>query len=369
MPWCVRKCPYCDFNSHELKQDLPENTYINALINDLALDLEGVADRHLTSIFIGGGTPSLFSSAAIERLLLLVQERIPFEQNIEITMEANPGTVEQSRFEGFREAGVNRLSIGVQSFDNHHLKKLGRIHDSDTAKRAINTAQQAGFDNINIDLMFGLPEQSEAQALSDLQQAVEFNTSHLSWYQLTIEPNTLFHHQPPVLPVDDDIWTMQQAGQAFLATHHFHQYEISAYSQKNQQCRHNLNYWTFGDYLGIGAGAHGKITDPIRGKVKRTWKIRHPKTYLEASDSFVQGSQMLNQSDFILEFMLNALRLYQPISLELFEERTRISPSELNSKLEQAQEKALLTLTEGVIETTPLGKQHLNELLLIFSGE
>ena len=367
MPWCVRKCPYCDFNSHELKQDLPEKAYVDALLEDLTQDLHAVGQRKLSSIFIGGGTPSLFSPAAIERLLLEVQRLVPFEQDIEITLEANPGTVEQERFTGFRQAGVNRLSIGVQSFDDAQLKRLGRIHDSAAATRAIHAAQRSGFDDFNIDIMFGLPEQTEAQALADLQEAVQFNATHLSWYQLTIEPNTLFHHRPPVLPIDDDIWTMQLSGQALLAQHGYQQYEISAYSQQHQTCRHNLNYWEFGDYLGIGAGAHAKMTDAVSGKVTRTWKTRHPKTYLDPASAYIQGTQELKESDLVLEFMLNALRLHQPIHFDLFTQRTGIPSAVLNSPMAEAQEKGLLTVKNSMIETTPLGKQHLNELLLIFS--
>jgi putative oxygen-independent coproporphyrinogen III oxidase len=367
LPWCVRKCPYCDFNSHELKQDLPEEGYVTALLEDLRQDLESVEGRALSAIFIGGGTPSLFSPRAIERLLSGVQGLIGFEQGIEITLEANPGTVEQQRFTGFRQAGVNRLSIGVQSFDDAQLKRLGRIHDSAAAERAIEAARLAGFDNFNIDIMFGLPEQSEPEALSDLERAMSHNPRHLSWYQLTIEPNTLFHHRPPVLPVDDDIWGMQLSGQALLAERGYQQYEISAYSQPDFQCQHNRNYWEFGDYLGIGAGAHAKITDLVSAKVTRTWKTRHPKFYLDRGVAYIQGTQELKESDLVLEFMLNALRLVEPIQLSLFTQRTGISTAVLDSSLAAAQEKGLLVVSGECIETTPLGKQHLNELLLIFS--
>lgn len=367
IPWCVRKCPYCDFNSHELKDDLPEKIYVDALIDDLTHDLAKAGARTLSAIFIGGGTPSLFSPEAIARLLAEVERRIPFDQNIEITLEANPGTVEQQRFMGFREAGVNRLSIGVQSFDDAQLKRLGRIHDSATAWRAIEAAEAAGFDNFNIDIMFGLPEQTESEALLDLQRAMHFNPKHLSWYQLTIEPNTLFHHRPPVLPVDDDIWTMQLSGQALLADHGYQQYEISAYSQSGHECQHNRNYWQFGDYLGIGAGAHAKLTDAQTGAVTRTWKTRHPKGYLDPEIAFIQGSQVLQEKDLILEFMLNALRLHEPIALTLFTVRTGLSPKVLAPFLVQAQDKGLILAAEETIETTLLGKQHLNELLLLLA--
>ncbi len=366
LPWCVRKCPYCDFNSHELKQDLPENPYVEALLQDLSQDLPHVQGRGLSSIFIGGGTPSLFSPAVIERLLNGVERLIPWVPGIEITMEANPGAVEQGRFVGFRQAGVNRLSIGVQTFNDGHLKRLGRIHDSATAERAIHSARASGFDNFNIDLMFGLPEQTHEEALSDIARAIQHQPKHLSWYQLTIEPNTVFHHRPPLLPVDEEIWTMQESGQAFLAENGYMQYEISAYSEPDFQCRHNRNYWEFGDYLGIGAGAHAKITDFKTRDVTRLWKTRHPKAYLDSSVDFIQGKQVLNKNDLIVEFMLNALRLYESIELKLMSERTGISMGEIDHLLVKAQEKGLLKVADNKIETTSLGKQHLNELLLIF---
>lgn len=366
LPWCVRKCPYCDFNSHELKQELPEDEYVKALLEDLSKDLCHVQGRVLSSIFVGGGTPSLFSPRAIANLLRGVEKLIPWAQDIEITLEANPGTLEQGRFQGFREAGVNRLSMGVQSFDDRHLKRLGRIHDGATAERAIDSARNAGFDNFNIDLMFGLPDQNKEEALSDIGKAIQFQPSHLSWYQLTIEPNTLFHHRPPTLPVDDAIWGMQESGQQLLSEKGYVQYEISAYSLDGFQCQHNLNYWEFGDYLAIGAGAHAKITDVKTGEVKRFWKTRHPKAYLDRSVDFIQGQQTLGKNDLIVEFMLNALRLYKSIDLKLFTERTKISVDQINHLLNKAQEKGLLKIDGNIIETTTLGKQHLNELLLIF---
>ncbi|MBX9585692.1 MAG: radical SAM family heme chaperone HemW [Gammaproteobacteria bacterium] len=367
LPWCVRKCPYCDFNSHELKQDLPEVAYVERLLKDLSQDVALVQGRVLSSIFIGGGTPSLFSPSAIERLLGGVEQLIPWASNIEITMEANPGTVEQGRFTGFRGAGVNRLSIGVQSFNDRQLERLGRIHDSATAERAIDSARASGFDNFNIDLMFGLPEQTQEEALSDIARAIEHQPKHVSWYQLTIEPNTVFHHRPPTLPVDEAIWSMQESGQALLSENGYIQYEISAYSQPDFQCRHNRNYWEFGDYLGIGAGAHAKITDFKTGDVARLWKTRHPKAYLDSSIDFIQGRQVLNKNDLIVEFMLNALRLYESTDLKLLSERTGISASDIGHLLVKAQEKGLLKITDNTIETTLLGKHHLNELLLIFS--
>lgn len=366
LPWCVRKCPYCDFNSHELKQGLPEEAYVEALLEDLRQDIPLVTGRMLSSIFIGGGTPSLFSPGAIERLLRGVEDHLPWAPGIEITMEANPGTLEQGKFRGFREAGVNRLSIGIQSFDDRHLKRLGRIHDSAGAHRAIDSAREAGFDNFNVDLMFGLPEQNKDEALLDIELAIQHEPTHLSWYQLTIEPNTQFHHRPPQLPVDEAIWTMQELGQVLLAEKGFEQYEISAYSQRGFQCEHNRNYWEFGDYLGIGAGAHAKISEDS-GCVKRFWKTRHPKAYLDPSVNFIQGQKILNKDDLILEFMLNALRLHKAIDLKLFGERTGFFLSDIEQNLKKAEEKGLLKMMGTTIEATALGKQHLNELLLIFS--
>ena len=367
MPWCVRKCPYCDFNSHELKQDLPEQTYIDALLEDLTEDLPLVWGRRISAIFFGGGTPSLFSPASIARLLSRIHQLIPYHPDIEITLEANPGTVEQERFQGFREAGINRLSIGIQSFDDAQLKRLGRIHDSSSAHRAIEAAYQSGFDNFNIDLMFGLPEQTIEKALADLATGIQHQTRHLSWYQLTIEPNTEFHHHPPILPFDDDIWEMQQAGQRLLQKHGFQQYEISAYSRPAHQCRHNRNYWEFGDYLGIGAGAHAKITDANTGAVTRYWKTRHPKAYQDPAIPYIQGSNTLQQNDLILEFMLNALRLYETISFELFTSTTGLQKAAIESQLNSAIERGLMTASSKGFSTTPLGKMHLNELLIIFS--
>ena len=260
IPWCIRKCPYCDFNSHKSPDSLPEQVYVDCLLNDLEHHLPEIWGRRLSSIFIGGGTPSLFSASSIDRLLSGIHARMGCISDMEITLEANPGTLEQGRFRDFRDAGINRLSIGVQSFNEQHLTQLGRIHDSSQACKAIESAVNAGFDNFNIDLMFGLPEQSIEQGLHDLQQALSYNSSHLSWYQLTIEPNTLFHSHPPNLPDDDRISELQDLGQQLLCEHDFNQYEISAYAKNKKYCRHNLNYWEFGDYLGIGAGAHGKIS-------------------------------------------------------------------------------------------------------------
>ena len=271
IPWCVRKCPYCDFNSHAAGPTLPEEEYVDALLADLDADLQHVHGRPLTSIFFGGGTPSLFSDRALGRLLEGVERRVAFAGDIEITLEANPGTFEQAKFKGYRSLGINRLSIGVQSFQEAKLKALGRIHNGDEAIRAADMARAAGFDNFNLDLMHGLPEQSIEDALFDLRTAISQGPTHLSWYQLTMEPNTVFWSQPPELPEDDLLWDIQEAGQALLAAEGYAQYEVSAYARPGKQARHNLNYWTFGDFLGIGAGAHAKLSTPA-GRIQRTWK-------------------------------------------------------------------------------------------------
>ena len=284
VPWCVRKCPYCDFNSHESKGELPEQQYIETLLEDLKADSSYIQGRKIHSIFIGGGTPSLFSAEAYQRLFEEIQTLVPFADNIEITLEANPGTVEQGRFAEYRRIGINRLSIGIQSFDAEKLEALGRIHSNDEAIHAAEQAREAGFDNFNLDLMFGLPEQSTREALNDLKTAITLKPAHISWYQLTLEPNTVFHRYPPALPEDDLIFTMQETGQALLASHGYQHYETSAYTKEGHACQHNLNYWRFGDYLGIGAGAHGKITLPEQNQIIRTRKSRQPDHYLNETD-------------------------------------------------------------------------------------
>lgn len=260
-PWCIHKCPYCDFNSHALRGQLPEEEYIHALLSDFKSQQYLIQNRSIQTVFIGGGTPSLFSASSYKLLFKELRAMTPFDNEIEITLEANPGTIEQDRFAAYRECGINRLSIGVQSFQNEKLKQLQRIHSSEQAIKAINHCREVGFDNVNIDLMFGLPNQTINDGLSDLLTAISLNPSHLSWYQLTLEPHTAFHQNPPVLPADETIWELQQQGQQLLKENAFIQYEISAYAKTNRACRHNLNYWEFGDYIGIGAGAHGKITD------------------------------------------------------------------------------------------------------------
>jgi oxygen-independent coproporphyrinogen-3 oxidase len=366
IPWCVSKCPYCDFNSHE-SNNIPEAEYVAALINDLERELPFVQGRSLTSIFFGGGTPSLFSPQSIASILKAVEQRIPFEHDIEITLEANPGTVEQKKFIGYRAAGVNRLSIGIQSFSDMHLKSLGRIHSGQDAIKAVASAKSAGFNNFNLDLMHGLPHQNQQQALFDLQQAIELKPTHISWYQLTIEANTAFYSRPPILPIEDELADIQDAGEQHLANHGYQQYEISAYSEKSKQCTHNLNYWRFGDYLGIGAGAHGKVTLLEQQIIQRRWKTRSPKDYLQAQD-FLAGNRTLSTKELPLEFLMNALRLNQGFSEKLFNDTTGVQFSKIEVLIEKLIHKGLLDKNTQYINTTDLGKRFLNEILSDFEA-
>jgi oxygen-independent coproporphyrinogen-3 oxidase len=368
IPWCVRKCPYCDFNSHESKDNIPEARYIDCLLHDLEQELEKTWGRRLVSIFIGGGTPSLFSAESIDRLLSGIRARLPWLANMEITLEANPGTFEQARFNEFRDAGINRLSIGIQSFDNDKLAALGRIHDGREATRAVETAQAAGFNNINLDLMFGLPEQTCQQGLTDLQQAIDLQPTHISWYQLTIEPNTLFYKQPPVVPDDDAIWDLQQRGQALLARHGFGQYEISAYAQNRRQCRHNINYWEFGDYLGLGAGAHGKISRAAEQDIQRYWKIRQPVAYMEA-ETRISGSHRLERADILFEFMLNSLRLKQGFSRSLFEQHSGLPFDTITATCDRAMELGLMQKNGEYYAASEQGYLFLNDLINLFQPD
>ena len=365
-PWCIRKCPYCDFNSHTLKTDLPERDYINTLIADLENDLNAIEKREIVSIFMGGGTPSLFPATSIHYLLDAINKKINFANAIEITLEANPGTVEFQRFADYRSAGINRLSIGIQSFQDDKLKSLGRIHGASEAKRAAETAHQAGFTNFNLDLMHGLPQQTVEDGLYDLTTAISFSPSHLSWYQLTLEPNTLFAHQPPSLPDDELIWELQDQGRDLLTQHHFQQYEISAYSLSDKQCQHNLNYWRFGDYLGIGAGAHSKITDSKKQTITRTWKLKNPKDYLNKNNYFIGEQKLISAHEIPFEFMLNALRLYEDISIELLQQRTGLDLEDIIIYLEQAKSKKLLYWDNDRIYITELGRRFYNDLVEIF---
>lgn len=363
-PWCVRKCPYCDFNSHELKNNLSEEQYIAALQRDLLQELDNMAPRSLRSIFMGGGTPSLFSPRAIENLLEFVLKHFSYDASLEITLEANPGTVDFQRFADFRQAGINRLSMGIQSFQDKQLKLLGRIHHGAEAQHAIAAAQQAGFSNFNLDIMHGLPEQTVEDALKDIQTALSFAPPHFSWYQLTIEPNTYFHRFPPVLPQEDDLVAIQEAAQALLQEAGLLQYEVSAYSQSARQCQHNLNYWEFGDYIGIGAGAHGKIT--TNTEVMRYWKYRQPKDYLQHVENYRAETQKISVSQLPFEFMLNALRLKKPISEVFFQQRTGLNFSAIEKPLQTAEEKGLLTLGTNVFVVTERGHLFLNDLITLF---
>jgi oxygen-independent coproporphyrinogen-3 oxidase len=365
IPWCIRKCPYCDFNSHAATPELPEQAYIAAVLADLDLDLVHVHDRQLESIFFGGGTPSLFSAQALQALLAGIEQRVRFSPTIEITLEANPGTFEQEKFAAYRALGINRLSIGIQSFQDSKLQALGRIHSASEAILAVKMARQAGFDNFNLDLMHGLPDQSPEEALADLQTAIDLAPTHLSWYQLTMEPNTVFWSKPPVLPEDDVLWDIQEAGQALLAQHGFIQYEVSAYARTNAVAQHNINYWSFGDFIGIGAGAHGKLSDP-QGRIQRTWKTRQPNDYLNPDKPFLAGSATLAAEDLPFEFLMNALRLNDGVELKLFSQRTGLSIATLQEGLSQARLRGLLSADPARLTASAQGQLFLNDLLQIF---
>jgi putative oxygen-independent coproporphyrinogen III oxidase len=365
IPWCVRKCPYCDFNSHAMMGPLPEGDYIEALLTDLDNELIRVPGRRIETIFIGGGTPSLFSAGAIRHLLEETARRVPLAPDAEITLEANPGTVDAQHFSGFRMAGVNRLSVGVQSFDDAMLHTLGRIHDGRSAESAIRAAQQAGFANINIDLMFGLPDQQVEDAVADVQTAMSLQPSHLSFYQLTLEPNTYFGKYPPLLPETDAIWQAQQACQTVLEAEGYIQYEVSAYARTGFQCRHNLNYWRFGDYLGIGAGAHGKITDPSTGRLMRTSKTRRPEAYVASQRSATDPSpgEIVDDHDKPLEFLMNQLRLPDGFGEALFPARTGLPLSALEPALSDCVRDGLLMRSDGIIRCTATGWNFLEDVL------
>lgn len=365
IPWCIRKCPYCDFNSHEATT-LPEADYVAALLNDLQQDAALAQGRTIQTIFIGGGTPSLFSADSYAQLLQAINRIVPIAPDAEITLEANPGTFEYQKFKAFRAAGINRLSLGVQSFNPAHLQALGRVHDRDEAIRAIAAAREVGFERLNIDLMHGLPQQTLDDALADLQQGIDLQPTHLSWYQLTIEPNTVFYSRPPALPDDELLWQIDQAGKAFLAQHQFAQYEISAYAKADFQCRHNLNYWLFGDYLALGAGAHGKITDLHSGVITRYQKTRLPKDYLATDKPFTSQQQIVSTGDLPFEFFMNAFRLLQPISQSLFEQRTGLSCDSVSAILDEALCKGLVSTSATHWQTTRQGQLFLNELLQLF---
>jgi oxygen-independent coproporphyrinogen-3 oxidase len=365
VPWCEKKCPYCDFNSHMAKAEVDELGYIRELLKDLDNDIEKYSDtitgRAIQTVFIGGGTPSLFNAASYQLLFDGLRARLNFSSTVEVTLEANPGSSEAEKFSGFREAGINRLSIGVQSFNQTHLSALGRVHDSQEALNAAHYARQAGFDNFNLDLMFGLPQQSLQQSLADVQQALDLSPTHLSCYQLTIEPNTLFHHNPPITPDDELLWDMQEQLQAELANNGYSQYEVSAYSKANRQCQHNLNYWQFGDYLGIGAGAHGKLTLE-NGEVSRAWKIKHPNTYI-ARENKIGARDTVATQQLPFEFMMNALRLNNGFEIDTFTWRCKLSQQSIQPLLDKHQSEGLIEIEPNRIRPTQFGHNMLNNML------
>lgn len=369
IPWCIQKCPYCDFNSHALKADIPEHQYIDALIEDLDCDLERYQlqqnKRPLHSIFIGGGTPSLISPQQIGRLIAAIEKRFTFKRDIEITMEANPGTIEAGRFKEYRKNGVTRISIGVQSFEQQKLKRLGRIHGSEEAVKAANLAHQIGLNSFNLDLMHGLPDQSVEQALNDLDKAIALQPPHLSWYQLTIEPNTQFHSKPPTLPDDDKLWDIFELGHKKLAQAGYIQYEISGYSKVGYQCQHNLNYWQFGDYLGIGCGAHGKLSFSS-GKIIRTTKVKHPRGYLNLMKPYLDSETEVADVDRPFEFFINRFRLLQPCPKQDFVNFTGLPLSYIEPTISKAVEEGYLAQNELIWQVTEKGRLFLNDLLESF---
>ena len=370
IPWCVRKCPYCDFNSHAAGAGIDEEAYVDALLADLQFERALVGGRRVETLFIGGGTPSLFSGAAIGRLLAGVRSLLACSEEMEVTLEANPGTLQERRFEAYRQAGVNRLSIGAQSFDAGALRRLGRIHGPGEIGETVAAARAAGFDDINLDLMFGLPGQTLQAGLDDVRAAIALDPGHISYYQLTLEPNTRFASAPPALPPEEGIWELQQRGQAMLRQAGYRQYEISAFARPHRYCRHNLNYWRFGDYLGIGAGAHGKLTDAAAGRVVRRWRQRQPRRYLVTAGgpAAIAGERVLGAADLELEFMMNLLRLTGGFDVALFRERTGLPPEEWLGRVDEAAGAGLLDRSSGRIRPTGLGSRFLDDLLLRFDA-
>ena len=370
-PWCVQKCPYCDFNSHAVKQAIPEAEYIDALLEDLEQQLPMVWGRSITGIFIGGGTPSLMSVNAMDKLLCGIRARLPFMSDIEVTMEANPGTVEADKFKGYFDTGINRISIGVQSFNDGFLKVLGRIHQADEAKRAFQVAREVGFENINIDLMYALPGQSIAQALDDLKIATNLKPEHLSWYQLTLEPNTAFHHNPPDKMANDDLLAdISEQGLCYLLNRNYQRYEVSAFNLAGKYPSwHNTNYWQFGDYIGIGAGAHGKITRADTQQIIRTSKRRSPKDYLNPEKPYIDNERILQQHELPLEFMLNAMRLKDGINEDLFFQTTGLLLSQIKHAVEKCISRGLIVKENKNIRPTETGFRFLNEILSEFMDD
>ena len=373
MPWCVKKCPYCDFNSHGLRSTPPPYAeYIDHLLADLDADREDFAaalhGRPVISVFFGGGTPSLFAPELIARLLDGVRERLRLADDAEITLETNPGTVEHGRFDGYLAAGVNRISFGVQSFDDDKLKRLGRIHSANEAEVAVKSAQDAGYTNINLDLMYALPRQSLDGAMADVERALALAPTHISYYQLTLEPNTVFAANPPPLPDDDHAWAMQEACEARLAAAGYGQYEISAYAQPGRRCVHNLNYWQFGDYLGIGAGAHGKLSDASSGQVRRRWKLRSPRAYLASNGepARIGGDNVVGGRELPFEYMLNALRLIDGVPITDFTARTGLSLDSIAAPLAEGRRRGWLRDDPQRLHTSVLGQRFLNDVIASF---
>ncbi len=368
IPWCVRKCPYCDFNSHAFHGELPEKRYIQTLLSDLNLELPYINGREIVSIFIGGGTPSLFSAESIDYLLSGIRSILNLKPDIEITLEANPGTTERVKLAEFCSCSVNRLSLGIQSFNDDALQKLGRIHTGNEARLAIEAGMQAGFDSINIDLMYGLPGQLLEQALFDLEAGISYQPQHISHYQLTIEPDTAFYRRPPILPGEDKLWRIQSDCQQKLLANGFTQYEVSAWSKDNKQCQHNLNYWLFGDYLGIGAGAHQKLTITNKQEIRRRCKQKTPATYFNSvpESSHVVDDKSLTCSEIVFEFMINALRLTQGFTVREFERHTGLPINEIKTELNKAEKMLLLRHDNKKVVPTDRGRRYLNDLLLLF---
>jgi oxygen-independent coproporphyrinogen-3 oxidase len=369
LPWCVRKCPYCDFNSYEARGAVADVAYVEAVLRDLHSEAPLVAGRPVEAVFIGGGTPSLFSGAAIARLLDGVRATVELTRDAEITLEANPGAADAARFAEFRAAGVDRLSIGVQSLRDTQLRALGRVHDAAEARAAVAAARSAGFDNVNVDLMYGLPDDDVAGELADLEQALALGPAHLSWYQLTLEPNTAFGHRPPPLPNDDFVAEVEQRGRKWLAAAGYARYEISAYARPGRRCEHNLNYWRFGDYLGLGAGAHCKLTLPEEGVIERRVKARNPRTYVEQAGSAaaVSRERIDTPQPAALEFLLNALRLVDGVDVGLFAARAGQPLDTIGAARASAVARGWLVPDPAVLRATPLGLERLNRLLELFA--
>ncbi|MCH2158163.1 MAG: radical SAM family heme chaperone HemW [Oleiphilaceae bacterium] len=362
LPWCVKKCPYCDFNSHA-KTDIPESAYLNSLIKDLHIDLAYVQDREVQSIFFGGGTPSLMSGDFYRQLLNALRENLNFSEDIEITLEANPGASDAAYFNGYVEAGINRISLGVQSFQNNQLQALGRIHTVDHVYQAVEALKAAGIRNFNIDLMHGLPDQTPELAMDDLKRAFELSPTHMSWYQLTIEPNTEFYSRPPVIPEDDALWEIIESGSGLLKDKGYQQYEVSAFAQQDKQARHNLNYWEFGDYIGLGAGAHSKITLAGDGRLLRYRKSRMPEAYMADRIQYRIGEEVIERDAQAFEFMMNALRLKQGVESRLLERRTLLKLSDLSKIIDQLRSEGLFVEDTQRIQLTDKGFLFLNSVL------